>query len=73
MSSPTTDLKLPEGYTLEQDGDGDWILVPPEDVTIFSQPGEGLLIGTCDYDTALSDALEWLGPAIDAAGGSNGE
>lgn len=51
---------LPIGYSLEQDQDGDWILVPPEDVTIFSVPGEGLLIGTCDRETALADALEYL-------------
>ncbi len=52
--------RLPVGYELEQDQDGDWILWPPMDVTIFSAPGEGLLIGRCDYETALSDALEYL-------------
>lgn len=52
--------KLPNGYTLEQDQDGDWILLPPKDVTIFSAPGEGLLIGSCDRETALKDALDHL-------------
>lgn len=53
--------KLPEGYSLEKDQDGDWILIPPADVTIFSVPGEGLLIGQCDYATALNDALAEIG------------
>ena len=52
--------ELPEGYTLAQDDDGDWILIPPPDVTIFSEPGEGLLIGQCDHATALADALAHL-------------
>lgn len=51
---------LPEGYSLEQDGDGDWVLMGPPDVVLFSEPGEGLLIGRCDEATALSDALEHL-------------
>lgn len=59
---------LPAGYTLEQDQDGDWLLCPPDDVTLFSEPGEPLLIGTCDEETALSDALGFLltTPAIAA-------
>ncbi len=51
---------LPHGYSLDQDDDGDWILSPPESVTIFSAPGEGLLIGQCDRNTALMDALDHL-------------
>jgi hypothetical protein len=39
---------LPTGYEVEQDGDGDWLLVPPADVTIFSTPGEPWLV-TDDY------------------------
>ena len=35
---------LPSGYTLERDQDGDPILVPPADIIIFSEPGEGWLI-----------------------------
>lgn len=51
---------LPDGYSLEQDGDGDWVLMGPPDVILFGEPGEGLLIGKCDEATALSDALEYL-------------
>ena len=57
--------KLPQGYILEQDYDGDWVLYPPQDVVIFSAPGEGLLIGSCDFETAIQDALAYLG-AIEA-------
>jgi hypothetical protein len=52
--------RLPPGYHLEQDSDGDWLLVPPNDVTIFSEPGEPLLIGHCDRADAMADALAWL-------------
>lgn len=41
---------LPTGYSLEQDGDGDWLLFPPESVIIFSTPGEGWLV-TDDFMT----------------------
>lgn len=51
---------LPDGFELVEDEDGDWVLIPPSDVTIFSEPGEPLLIGECDYETALGDALAWL-------------
>ncbi len=59
--------KLPDGFTLEQDQDGDWVLFPPANVTIFSTAGEGLLIGKCDYETALSDALMHLEDITDRA------
>lgn len=36
--------KLPEGFTLERDSDGDPILIPTLDVVIFSEPGEGWLV-----------------------------
>lgn len=52
--------ELPPGYSLEEDSDGDWVLIPPAGVTIFSVPGEPLLIGACDRATALSDAIEHL-------------
>lgn len=39
---------LPEGYAMERDQDGDPILIPPANVTIFSEPGEGWLV-TADY------------------------
>lgn len=40
------DSSLPEGFTLEQDDDGDWLLIPPQTVTIFSVPGEPWMITT---------------------------
>lgn len=43
-------MTLPSGYTLEFDDDGDPVLVPPADVTIFSAPGEGWLV-TAGYMT----------------------
>lgn len=51
---------LPPGFELEQDEDGDWVLIPPPDVTIVSEPGEPLLIGDVDYKFALEDALQIL-------------
>lgn len=60
-------LELPPGYSLDQDSDGDWVLIPPADVTIFSVPGEPLLIGPCDRATALYDAIEHL-QGIDISG-----
>lgn len=39
---------LPDGYHIEFDVEGDAWLIPPTDVTIFSQPGEAWLI-TDDY------------------------
>lgn len=41
---------LPPGFDLEKDSDGDWVLIPPPDVTIFSAPGEGWIV-TRDYMT----------------------
>lgn len=52
--------KLPTGYELIRDDDGDWLLIPPRGVTIFSETDEPLLIGDCDYETALTDALAFL-------------
>lgn len=51
---------LPPGYSLEEDQDGDWLLYGPPDVVLFSEPGEPLLIGTCDRETALADAIRIL-------------
>lgn len=53
-------MTLPLGYSLDRDADGDWVLTPPADVTIFSEPGEGLLIGDCTREEAEADALEHL-------------
>lgn len=35
---------LPAGYYVTRDDDGDWVLIPPADQTIFSEPGEPLLL-----------------------------
>ena len=35
---------LPIGYSLDRDDDGDYWLVPPSSVTIFSEPGEPWLV-----------------------------
>lgn len=59
---------LPPGYTLEADSDGDWLLVPPEGVTIFGEPGEGWIVTDDymkgrDYDSradVLAAALDYL-------------
>lgn len=59
---------LPTGYTLERDADGDWILIPPPDVTIFSAPGEGWLVTDCymqgrdwcDENDVVAACLEYL-------------
>ena len=59
MAIPTLDTanaSLPAGYALWADQDGDWWLDCPDDVTLFSLPGEALLIGECDIATALADA-----------------
>ena len=58
--TPTLESSLPDGFELAKDEDGDWVLIPPPDVTIFSEPGEPLLIGDCDYQIALGDAIEAL-------------
>lgn len=66
--------QLPTGFSLEEDQDGDWVLIPPESITIFSVPGEGFLIGHCDKETALADAIEHLsslGISTRPTGGSN--
>lgn len=58
--------RLPEGYRLDRDQDGDWILSGPPHVILFSEPGEGLLIGDCDEETAIADALEAIAAAQNA-------
>lgn len=48
------------GYSIEQDDDGDWVLIPPENVTIFSVPGEGVLLSASNESDALAEALNYL-------------
>jgi hypothetical protein len=60
---PGYGANLPAGYSLEPDADGDFWLYPPEDVTIFSVPGEGWLV-TDSYMTGR----DWKNPAhVEAA------
>lgn len=47
---------LPQGYSVEQDTDGDWILLPPSNVTIYSLPGEGIILSPDDGAAALIEA-----------------
>ena len=44
MTTATLTRSIPADFSLEQDDDGDWILFPPVDATIFSIPGEGWLV-----------------------------
>lgn len=70
---PTAEMTaLPDGFSIEQDQDGDWVLVPPLDVTIFSVPGEGWMVTDCymqgrDWDSPndiIAACQEYLkGPA----------
>jgi len=52
------DLKF--GCTVEQDTDGDWIICPPDHITIFSEPGEGVLLGAMTKAKAMQEAAEYL-------------
>lgn len=52
---------LPAGYIVHADRDGDWWLEGPEHVTLFSVPGEILLLGRCaDESEAVTAALQEL-------------
>jgi hypothetical protein len=53
-----SDLKF--GCTVEQDNDGDWIICPPDHITIFSVPGEGVLLGAMTEAEAMQEAAEYL-------------
>ena len=43
-SSPLGSTGLPMGYRLTCDADGEWILTPPDGVTIYSEPNEGWIV-----------------------------
>jgi hypothetical protein len=58
--SAARDGKLLPGYCVERDSDGDWVLIPPEDVTIFSAPGEGVLLGAQSESDAFAEAIDYL-------------
>lgn len=51
---------LLQGYEVVQDSDGDWVLIPPEDVTIFSVPGEPLLLAAVTEGEAVAEASGFL-------------
>ncbi len=55
-----TERALPKGFRLWQDRDGDWWLEPPATVTIYSEPGESVLLGRCSRELAMDDALAYL-------------
>lgn len=44
------------GFTLGRDDDGDFWLIPPADVIVFSAPGEALLLVSGDETTAEAEA-----------------
>ena len=46
--------------TVERDTDGDWIICPPDHITIFSEPGEGVLLGAMTEAEAMQEAAEYL-------------
>jgi hypothetical protein len=52
--------KLPIGYKVCQDSDGDWVLIGPEDVIIFSVPGEPVLLGANNKEAAIIEAAQYL-------------
>lgn len=52
---------LPQGYSVWSDEEGDWWLMPPSDVTIFSVPGESLLlVESASYGEAVREAMAFL-------------
>lgn len=53
---------LPNGYEVCRDDDGDWVLIGPENVTIFSVPGEPVVLWDAkDERSAVTEALKYLG------------
>lgn len=62
-------ITLKFGCSVEQDSDGDWVIVPPLDVTIFSVPGEPFLLAASTEQEAHEEALAYLAmlPADEAA------
>ena len=53
-------IDLPNGYRVTQDDDGDWTLIGPKNVIIFSAPGEGYLLAAETEDDAFKEAAEHL-------------
>lgn len=64
-AAPTAAAPLKFGCTVEIDTDGDWVICAPADVTIFSAPGEGVLLGAVSRDAALEEAAAYLSAISD--------
>lgn len=54
--SPVLTDGLPQGYSVEKTTADDWILLPPSDVTIYSVPGEGIILAAEDAAAAVVEA-----------------
>lgn len=54
-------IVLPMNCALGQDEDGDWWIIPPADVLIYSEPGEMALLGSyTSIADAISEAEDYL-------------
>lgn len=65
----TTIQALRFGCEVDQDSDGDWVIIPPPNVTIFSEPGEGVLLVAENREAALAEAEEYLSYLASSFGG----
>jgi len=52
------------GCIVERDSDGDFCIIPPANVKIFSEPGEGVLLAAETEYAAITEAEVYLS-AID--------
>ena len=62
--------ELKFGCSVEQDSDGDWVIVPPIDVTIFSVPGEPFLLAASTEQEANEEASAYLNAILADEGGA---
>lgn len=53
-------MAMPDGYEVCLDSDGDWVLIGPADVTIFSVPGEPVLLAASTAEEAEIEAIDYL-------------
>ncbi len=59
------DIKnLGNGFSLGKEDDGAFWLIPPKDVTVFSEAGEPLLLTAENKDEALKEAMAEIDEAI---------
>lgn len=54
------DDTLKFGCSVECDSDGDWIIWAPAHITIFSAPGEGVLLVARTKEEAVEEAKAYL-------------